>query len=240
MDLFGFEKPEIEVTDFAPYIEKAKALINPVFTGKKVDVFDALQKLMDLEKEIIGKRGKNKNRVENDVLGIITITYIDLLEDYDTNHVLLTQTMVADTKNQKLQRFHALSLSIVQFANYLFEFNMPKDNFSSARKIFAIQLQCSLLFAYELENKFELFSKALASGKDSLIIGTADELANLLQHSDFELNDEIIKSLSTLTEKSKNRSVVVNCLNVLIQAGDLSEGGALMIIDDWKSNNDNW
>ncbi len=240
MDLFGNEKVKPEETDFAPYNEKIKALFKPVFMGNKVDVIDTIQQMMGLEKEIISKRGKNKNRIENDLLSKILMLFVDLSEDYDTKHVLLTPNMAVDTKNPKLQKFHALSLSILQFANYLFEFDMPKDNFSSARKIFAVQLHCALLFEYDLENKYEILSKALVSGRDSLIVGTADELANLLQQSDFELNDEILNTLTNLTKKSKSRSVVVNCLNALIEAGAISEGGALMVIDDWKCNYNNW
>jgi hypothetical protein len=237
MDLFGFEKVKPEETDFAPYIEKAQALITPVFAGKKVDIFDTILKLMDLEKEIIDKRGKNKNKTENDVLGAIIIIYLELSQEFDTKDILLSKSMAVDPKNQKLHRFHALSLSILQFANYLYEFNMPKDNFSSARKVFAIQLYCRLLPDYEIENKYDLINKALDSGKDSLIIGTADELANLLQHSDFKLEAETIKLLSNLTNTSKNRSVMINCTNALIRSGTLTEGGALIIIEDWKFNN---
>lgn len=57
---------------------------------------------------------------------------------------------------------------------------------------------------------------------------------SLINETEEELPKDLIETLYQLIKKTKNRSVVVGCLDVLVSIGEESEGSALMIIEDWK------
>ncbi|MCD6355051.1 MAG: hypothetical protein J7L95_05835, partial [Prolixibacteraceae bacterium] len=122
----------------------------------------------------------------------------------------------------------------------ILDFKMPKDNFSSKRKGHAIGLFFSLLTKYNINGEFDIFRKVLDTGKDILLIRTLDELNSFIKETDEELPKDIIQTLYKLINKTKNRSVAVGCLNVLISIGKENEVSALMKIDDWKEKNYNY
>jgi hypothetical protein len=236
MNLFDKEQHDKEM-DFEKIEKQLSEILKPYYSSQSCDLITLINRLIELEKIIIDKRGKNKNRIEARVLNSIEMTYNDLLIDFEFDYENLDEALVANTKDQKLKQVHSTSLKILNLIKLILEFNMEKDNFSSKRKGHAVGLLCILLTEYYIKEGFDILRDTLNSGKDQLLIRTLDELNSLITENEEELPEDLIQTLYQLIKKTKNRSVVVGCLDVLISIGEESEGSALMIIEDWKEKN---
>ena len=236
MNLFDQEQ-NYEEMDFEKTEKQLSEIVEQYYNSQSCDLITLINRLIELEKIIIDKRGKNKNRIEARVLNSIEMIYNDLLIDFEFDYENLDEVLVANTKDQKLKQVHSTSLKILNLIRLILEFNMKKDNFSSKRKGHAVGLLCLLLTEYCIKEGFDIFRNALNSGKDHLLIRTLDELNSLIKETEEELPKDLIGTLYQLIKKTKNRSVVVGCLDVLVSIGEESEGSALMIIEDWKEKN---
>lgn len=236
MNLFDQEQ-NYEEMDFEKIEKQLSEIVEQYYNSQSCDLIALINRLIELEKKIIDKKGKNKNRIEAKVLNSIEMAYNDLILDFEFDYDNLNESLIANTKDQKLIQVHSTSLEIFNLIKLIFEFKMKKDNFSSKRKGHAIGLLCLLLTEYYIKEGFDIFRNALNSGRDHLLIRTLDELDSLITETEEELPKDLIQKLYQLIKKTKNRSVVVGCSNVLISIGEESEGSALMIMEDWKEKN---
>lgn len=239
MNLFDQEQ-NYEEMDFERIEKQLSEIVEPYYSSQSCDLIALINRLIELEKKIIDKKGKNKNRIEAKILNSIEMAYDDLILDFEFDCENLDEALIANTKDQKLKRVHSTSLEIFNLIKLIFEFKMKKDNFSSKRKGHAVGLLCLLLTEYYIKEGFDIFRNALNSGRDHLLIQTLDELNSLITETEEELPKDLIQTLYQLIKKTKNRSVVVGCSNVLISIGEESEGSALMIMEDWKEKNYNY
>lgn len=236
MNLFK-EEQKYERINFDKIEKQLFEMVKPYYSSQPCDVIVLINSLIDLEKYIIDKRGKNKSRIEDNILKTIRLFYDDIIFDFEFDYENLDDSLIANTKNSKLKRLHSTSLKIFNLIELILEFKMQKDNFSSKRKGHAIGLLCSLLTEYYIKGEFDIFRNVLNSRKDILLIRTLDELDLLIEQTEEELPKDLIQTLYQLIKKTKNRSVAVGCLNVLIRLEKENDISALMIIDDWKEKN---
>jgi hypothetical protein len=236
MDLFEQDQKFKEI-NFDKIENQLSEIVKPYYSTQHCDLIVLINSLVELEKAIIDKRGKNKSRIENNILNSVRMFYDDMIVDFEFDYENLDEALIANTKNQELKQVHLTSLKIFNLIELILKFKMQKDNFSSKRKGHAIGLLCSLLTEYHIKGEFDIFRNVLNSGKDVLIIRTLDELDSFIKQTEEELPKDLIQTLYQSIKKTKNRYVAVGCLNVLISIGKESEGSALMIIDDWKEKN---
>ncbi|MDZ7778160.1 MAG: hypothetical protein U5L09_22335 [Bacteroidales bacterium] len=163
-----------------------------------------------------------------------------MMVDFEFDLENLDETLIENTKNVELKQVHATSLKIFRLIELILEFKMPKDNYSSKRKGCAIELLFALIMEYHIKDEFNIILNALNSGKDVLIMRTLDELDLFIKRTEEQLPKDLIQTLYRVIEKTKNRSVAVGCLNVLISMGEKSESSALATIEDWKEKNYNF
>lgn len=236
MILFEQEEKNEEI-DFIRIENKFKEMIKPYNGSESFDLAVLIEELIKLEKVIINKVGKHKNRVENNILSSICVFYFDIISEFKFVSENLDEFLIAGTLNQEYKKVHVISLEILKLIELIFEFKMKKDNFSSKRKAHAIGLFCSLLRGYQIRNENDIYRSVLKSNNDILLIRFFEEMNILFQEFDKKLPEDIIQMLYQLINKTKNRSVVVGCLDFLCTLNRESEGTALFIIDDWKERN---
>lgn len=238
MNLFDKEEKRKGIScDFKKIEEQIFDLMQAYHSDQSCNVIKLTNELIIYEKNIIDKRGKNKNRIEENILIWIRILYSELITGYEFDYVYLEESVIANTKDKELRQAHSVSFEILKLVQLIIDFNMPKDNFASKRKGHAIGLFCILLTKYNIKGEFDILKKVLDTGKDALLIRTLEELDSFTKITEKELPKDIIQTLYNLIKKTKNRSLAVGCLNVLISIGKESEGSALKIIDDWKETN---
>lgn len=236
MNLFE-EDQKFEEIDFDKAKSQLSEIVEQYYNSQSCNMILLINSLVELEKVIIDKRGKNKSKLENDILNSINMIYNDMLVDFQFDYENLDEALIEKTKDQELKQVHSTSLKIFNLVKLILEFKMQKDNFSSKRKGHAIGLFSSLLTKYHIKEKFDFFRHALDSGKDILLNRTLDELDSFIKETEEELPKDIIDRLYQLIKKTKSRSVAVGCLNILISIEKETEGSALMMIENWKEDN---
>jgi len=126
-------------------------LVGPFIKDESCDLFKLINELIQLERTIIDKRGNFKNYLEKDVLDYICSVYVAIIDEYEFDFELLDKSLIRKTKEKDLKRAHEVSLMVLDLVKFIFDFKMPRDNFSNLRKGLAISLLTQLLFEYEIE-----------------------------------------------------------------------------------------
>lgn len=223
--------------DFIEIYDQAFSISTKYYTHEKVKLSVLIKELLELEQNILDKRGKNKSRTEGHILTSLEMFFNDFLNSTNFKKVSLNEMLISETKTTKLKVIHSLSFEMFELAKDILNLKILHDNFSATRKGFAINIICQLLYKYTIENHDDYFRPIINEKSDKLKIIAFQSLEMLLTDTQMKLPDDIVKKLYSLTVKSKDRSVVVGALNVLIAIKQESEGGALNIIDDWKEKN---
>jgi len=200
MKLFE-QKQKYEEIDFDKVEKQLSEIVNPFNRLQHCDKINMIESLIEIEKVIIDKRGKNKNRIEDYILRSIRMIYDDMMVDFEFDYENLDETLIENTKNEELKQVHATSLKIFRLMELILEFKMPKDNYSSKRKGCAIQLLFALIMEYHIKDEFNIILNALNSGKDVLIMRTLDELDLFVKRTEEQLPKDIIQKLYQIIKK---------------------------------------
>ena len=239
MNLFDKKETQKEISfDFEKIEKHINKLIKFFYNEEQLsDLTKLLNELITIERGIINKRGKNKNRLEEQLLTWLEIFYKEITAGCKFPFMYLEEQTIVNAKDEEFKQVHYVSLEILKLVQFILDFHLPKDNFSSKRKSHVIGLFFAILKRYNIKNGFDTISKVLETGKDTLLLRTLEELDSFIKTTEKEVPENVIQILNKLIKKTKNRFVADGCLNVLISIGRESEGSALMRIDDWKEKN---
>lgn len=178
--------------DFEKIGDQLSISIGPFFREEPCDLVKLIKELIQLERTIIDKRGKNKNYLEKDVLFYIHSVYNRFIDDYEFDYELLEESLIENTKNKDLKQAHKVSLEILNLVKFIFDFKLEKDNFSNLRKGLAITLLTCLLFEYEIDGEFDYYRIALRSGNSQLVYDTLEELKLLQRVTEREIPNDLL------------------------------------------------
>ena len=78
------------------------------------------------------------------------------------------------------------------------------------------------------------------SKKKTLILAALEFQENYCRNREVPLRSEIIEILNKIIIQTKDRSVALGALDLLVKTGNIDELEALSRIDEWKEKNDYW
>ena len=124
---------------------------------------------------------------------------------------------------------------ICTYALDCFPYTRSRDQFAGMRRAGAFQILGSAGWVFEIPSAMPLAFAALKRDRRLEARGAIGSLEEYLRAREGEpVPDEIEQHLLTFAERTDNRSNATGALNVLVEAGAISELHALSILDDWK------
>ena len=222
--------------DFVALDAQAFRLIKPFYAKDDIDfveIADIVLKLIEIERNIIDKRGKFKSTAERNLLTQLIRLYHDVVNEY----IDCDRFKNKKSKSEEQKVANAVFSEMLYLVNLVFDFNIPKDNFFSQRKSYAYNLYLYTTLVKNIKDEFEILRKVLSSNKDALIRNFMGELSDFTELYEVDLPEDIVESMYRVIKKTKSRPVAVTCLQVLINVGHETEMTALGEIDDWKDRN---
>lgn len=126
---------------------------------------------------------------------------------------------------------------LVAFARNSFLFKRPRDSFAGERRAEAFAMLGMASRILNLSDVLDLAKKTLKdkkSGND--IRGAMEFMENYYTYHDDWDADELEKELKAFVSRTTSRSLAVGALDILINAGCISEFEALDRIDTWKES----
>ncbi len=187
---------------------------------KEVSVSD-INKLIELEYEVMPIKGYTKERVENVLFNtLLTITFYD----YSKTNSLFKKSEIEDI----MSLFTKLAKKVFAFKD--------KRVYSNTRKALVLDLFGSLLHKCDLAEAFEFAIAAITSKNDTVIIAG---LSLINEHFDLfenKVTNEFIELLDNIILKTKSRSVAFNALDIQVSNCNISELEALDRLDKEDAN----
>ncbi len=214
-----------------------------VFNASDFYDFFAIRKLIFYEKIIVDKRGKNKNMLETNILKTIKMFYDDIrdgfISEYKFENPELNEMLIINTEDDDLAEFHLTSFEIYYLVKFLLAVKNTNDNFSSKRKVFAIELMFSLLLVYNIKEIDEILIDILIKGKYNLISYVMNALTEFLKikNGEYELSKKIVDLIYKKIKTVRDRHLLLSYLNVLFNANIITDTEASYMLMDWKERN---
>jgi hypothetical protein len=124
---------------------------------------------------------------------------------------------------------------ICAYAFDCFSYTRPRDQFAGLRRAGAFEILGSAGWIFDIPSAMPLAFAALKRDRRLEARGAIGFLEEYFRaREDEPVTDEIEQCLLTFSERTDNRSNATGALNVLVEAGAISELHALSVIDDWK------
>ncbi len=131
-------------------------------------------------------------------------------------------------------------LKLASFAIEIFNFKRERDSFSNKRKSLALQILSNISTYYNIPKAHDLCVLSLKSKKKALILAALEFQEGYIRDRKVSLGSNIIVILDDIIEHTKDHSVAVSALDLLIKTNNISEFQALASIDEWKEKHDYW
>lgn len=205
----------------------------------KHPTLESLEPIMDLERKLLVVKGPNKQRIEQAIFDALTWAAGYCAGDDPLPECLpLTPALQKKTTDHQEKLIHQMALQLADFAGEMFRVKIARDSYNTKRKARALEIVGTLYRRYDFKEFKELCLSALQSNKKILICAVAEVLETRLgADKNFTLDPEIHECLENIVTKTKDRAVAVTALNVQVEAGIISEFGALAELDNWKERN---
>lgn len=100
-----------------------------------------------------------------------------------------------------------------------------------------MDLICRVARHYDLPEAVALWTTALQSNKKALILTAMECYDDYRRARRLPLPSEVVERLNAIAETTKDRSVAVSALNMLVEEGLIDEFEAMARIDQWKEKN---
>ncbi len=123
---------------------------------------------------------------------------------------------------------------LVAYAYECFEYCRPRDSFSGQRRSEAFEIFGVVGDLLDFPDVVELARKAIKKGRADAR-GAMIFLSEYLKIRDAPLDDDFKTTLLTFAKCARSRGLVVGALNILVEAGSISDYEASERIDDWKN-----
>jgi hypothetical protein len=124
---------------------------------------------------------------------------------------------------------------ICTYAIDCFSYTRPRDQFAGMRRAAAFEVLGSAGWFFDFPSAMPLVFAALKRDRRLETRGALAFLEEYFGAREGEpVPDDIEEALLSFAERTDNRSSATGALNVLVEAGAISELHALSAIDDWK------
>jgi hypothetical protein len=202
---------------------------------------ESLENLFELEKKMMNSKGPHKQFIEENILQTLSrSTRYCAPERHDNEYLTLNAELIERATDDKEKQKYMMTLKLVSFTREIFKFKKARDNFNNKRKSLALDILGNICNYYNVSEAFELCLLSLKSKKKTLILAALEFQENYCRNREVSLRSEIIEILDRIIIQTKDRSVAVGALDLLVKTGNISEFEALSRIDEWKEKNDYW
>jgi hypothetical protein len=124
---------------------------------------------------------------------------------------------------------------ICTYALDCFSYTRPRDQFAGMRRAAAFEVLGSAGWFFDFPSATPLVFAALKRDRRLETRGALAFLEEYFRAREGEpVPDDIEEALLSFAERTDNRSSATGALNVLVEAGAISELHALSVLDDWK------
>lgn len=202
---------------------------------------ESLENLFELEKKLMNSKGPHKQLIEENILQSLSrSTLYCAPEQHDNEYLTLNAELIERATDDKEKQKYIMALKLVSFASEIFKFKKARDNFNNKRKSLSLGILGNICNYYNVPEALELCLLSLKSKKKTLILAALEFQENYCRNREVPLRSEIIEILDRIIIQTKDRSVAVGALDLLVKTGNISEFEALSRIDEWKEKNDYW
>ena len=185
--------------------------------------------------ETIVKIAKTKNsiirRLEQDFWSFINRIPFQIILiqglDISENEELLSNTDYDNTSKKILSRLIGLAQEVIALKD-------DNSRGSDLRRAGSLIILGEIINYYHIPVAKNLFVNSINSKNKKEQYSALEGLENYYDASEDEIEDDLIKILNVIKEKTEDRTVASKCLQILINAGIIDEMIALCEIDDWK------
>lgn len=128
---------------------------------------------------------------------------------------------------------------ICAYAMECFTFKKTRDQFAGTRRAFAFEILGSASWVFDFPEAIPLVLASLKHKRGSDVRGAINFLEEYARaRESMQIPPEIVDALMSVAESTENQSNMVGALNVLVEAGHISEFEALDRLDDWQDAHD--
>ena len=199
---------------------------------------ESLENLFELETKMTNSKGPHKNYIEENILEILSrSTQYCAPKQPDNEYLTLNTDLIEKAIDDKEKQKYIMTSKLVSFASDIFKFKKERDNFNSKRKSLALDILCNISIYYNVPEALELCLWSLKSKKKTLILAALEFQEIYCGNREVPLSSGIIEILDRIIVQTKDRSVAVGSLDLLVKTGNISEFEALSRIDEWKEKN---
>ena len=197
---------------------------------------EALDAVCDLERRLLHMNGSQKQFIEEDLFLVFTeVARLCVRENADEDtFLLLNEQLITHEDDNPRASTHIMASRLVEFADELFQFTKPRDNFATKRKAHALGMLSALSEVYEIPEAYATSVGFLKSKKRDAIVAAIKFLDWYTNVRDIPLEEDVIEQLDKLIIQTKDHSVAVHALNLQVRTGHIDEVTALSRIDEWK------
>ena len=194
---------------------------------------ESLENLFELEKKLMNSKGPHKQFIEENIFQSLSRCSLYCApEKHDNEYLTINEQLIERATDGKEKQKYIISFKLVSFASEIFKFKKARDNFNSKRKSLALSILSNICNYYNVPEAFELCLLSLKSKKKTLILAALEFQENYCRNREVPLRSEIIEILDKIIIQTKDRSVAVGVLDLLVKTGNIDELEALSRIDE--------
>lgn len=121
------------------------------------------------------------------------------------------------------------------YAMECFQFKRARDSFGGRRRAEAFQILTIASRVLEMPEAMVLARELVRKSRGTDVLGAIEFLYEYHACRDIAPDDELVKWLLKLAERTSSRSNAVAALDLLVQTGVIDEIEAICTMDDWKA-----
>ena len=198
-----------------------------------------IQELLDVMRLLRDAKGSGRGVFEDHIMKELNYLMFDcaeMLESSGAAHLKCWD--VPENLSDELKVKCNIVVILCKFAIESIEFSRPRDSLAGKRRTHSFDMLGHASYLYSMpENIITRLLKELKSKRGTAAMGTLLFLESYYKARKISVPADVEKLLIDFAEKTDSRSKAVGALNILVEAGNISEFVALDYIDDWKERN---
>ena len=198
-----------------------------------------IQELLDIMRLLRNANGSGRGVFEDHIMRELNYLMFDCVEMLESSGAAHLQCWnIPENLAEELEVKYDIVILLCKFAIESIEFIRPRDSLAGTRRTHSFDMlgQASYIYSFP-ENIINRILKELKSKRGSADLGALLFLESYYKARKTSVPADVENLLIDFSEKTDSRSKAVCALNILVEAGNISELVALNCIDDWKEKN---